>query len=113
MKSREEQCPEAHLEHVLHFDDATVQDGGTHWWDLDGSAVPRLPAFSAHDVAAQCAHHGTLLLHGAASDERLGLDDVGSGHHRSGRSVVKLRKHGYHLACGEETYVRNRRPSNL
>lgn len=95
-----EERPEAHLEHVLHFDDATVQDGGTHRWDLDGSAVPRLPAFSGHDVAAERAHHGALLLRGAASDEGLRLHDVGLGHHRSGGSVVKLRKHGYHLACG-------------
>lgn len=108
-KSRGEERPEAHLEHVLHFDDATVQDGGTHWWDLDGSAVPRLPAFRAHYVAAERAHHSTLLLHGAASDERLDLDDVGFGHHRSGGRVVKLRKHRYHLACREEAYVRNRR----
>lgn len=97
---RGEERPEAHLQHVLHFDDATVQDGGTHWWDLDGSAVPRFPAFGTHDVAAQRAHHRTLLLHGAAGDEGLRLDDVGFGHHRSGGRVVKLCKHGYHLACG-------------
>ena len=107
-----EERPEAHLEHVLHFDDATVQDGGTHWWDLDGSAVPRLPALGAHHVAAQCADHSALLLHGPASDERLRLDDVGFGHHRSRGRVVKLGKHGDHLACGEETYVRNGRPSS-
>lgn len=110
---RGEERPEAHLQHVLHFDDATVQDRGTHWGDLDGSAVPRFPAFGTHDVAAQRAHHRTLLLHGAASDEGLRLDDVGFGHHRSGGRVVKLCKHGYHLACGEETCVRNRRPQDL
>lgn len=90
----------AHLEHVLHFDDATVQDGGAHWRDLDGAAVPRLPAFGAHHVAGQRAHHSALLLHGAAGDEGLRLDDVGFGHHGSGGGVVKLCKHGYDLACG-------------
>lgn len=100
LKATSSRGGEAHLEHVLHFDDATVQDGGTHWRDLDGSAVPCLPAFSAHDVSAERAHHSSLLLHGAASDERLCLDDVGFGHHRPGGGVVKLSKHRYHLACG-------------
>lgn len=70
----------AHLEHVLHFDDAALQDGGTHRWDLDGATVPRLPASGAHNITAQCAHHRALLLHGAAGDERLCLGDVGFRH---------------------------------
>lgn len=77
-----------------------MQDGGAHWRDLDGAAVPRLPAFGAHHVAGQRAHHSALLLHGAAGDEGLRLDDVGFGHHGSGGGVVKLCEHGYDLACG-------------
>lgn len=101
----------AHLERVLHFDDATVQDGGAHRGDLDGPAVPRLPALGAHDVAAERAHHGALLLHGAAGDERLRLDDVGFGHHGAGGGVVELGEHGDHLACGEGARVRRLSPT--
>lgn len=89
----------AHLEHVLHPDDAALQDGGAHRGDLDGAAVPRLPGAGAHDVSAQRAHHCTLLLLGAAGDEGLRLDDVGPGNHRAGGGVVELGEHGYHLAC--------------
>lgn len=103
----EERLGLAHLEHVLYFDDAALQDGGTHGWDLDGATVPRLPASGAHKISAQCTHHRALLLHGAAGDERLCLNDVGFGHHRSGGRVVKLRKDRYHLACREEMCVRN------
>lgn len=88
----------AYLEHVLHFDDAALQDGGTHGRDLDGSTVPGLPAPGADDIAAQRGHHRALLLHGAAGDERLCLDDVGFGHHRSGGRVVELGEHRDHLA---------------
>lgn len=77
-----------------------MKDGGTHGGDLDGAAVPRLPAFGAHHVAGQRAHHGALLLHGAAGDEGLRLDDVGFGHHGPGGRVVELCKHGDDLACG-------------
>lgn len=96
----------SHLEHVLDFDDAALQDGGTHGWDLDGSAVPCLPTSGTYNVSTQRAHHRALLLHGAASDKRLRLNDVGFGHHWSGGRVVKLRKDGYHLACSEGKYVR-------
>lgn len=71
---------QAHLEHVLHFDDAALQDGGTHRWDLNGATVPRLPASGPHNITAQCGHHRALLLHGATGDERLCLSDVGSGY---------------------------------
>lgn len=71
----------AHLEHVLHFDDAALQDGGTHRWDLDGTTVPRLSAPGTHDISTQGAHHRALLLHGATSDEGLCLNDIGFGHH--------------------------------
>jgi len=90
----------AHLEHVLHFDDAALQDGGAHGGDLDGAAVPRLPAPGAHDVAGQHADHRVLLLHGAAGDERLRLGDVRFGHDGPGGRVVELREHGDHLTWG-------------
>lgn len=99
----------AHLEHVLYFDDAALQDGGTHRWNLDSATVPRLPASGAHNVPAQGAHDRALLLHGAAGDERLCLSDVGFGHHWSGGSVVELGKDRYHLTCGEGESVRQGR----
>ena len=94
----------AHLEHVLHFDDAALQDGGPHRRDFDGASVPCFPALSAHNVAGQCGHHRVLLLHRAAGDERLRLSDVGFGHDGSGGRVVELREDGYHLTCTEEKW---------
>lgn len=67
------------LEHVLHFDDAALQDGGTHRWNFDGATVPSFPASRTHNVTTQSGHHGALLFHGAAGDEGLCLRDVSFG----------------------------------
>ena len=91
-----------YLQHVLHFDDAAVQDGRAHGRDLDGAAVPGLPASPGHRVPAQRGHHGALLLQGAPGDEGLRLRDVGLGHHGAGGGVVELGEHGDHLACAEK-----------
>lgn len=92
----------AHLKHVFHFNDATLQDGRTHGRNLDCATVPRLPAPGAHHVAAQRGHHGALLLHGAAGDEGLSLSDVRFGHDWPRSRIVKLRENRDDLACGDE-----------
>lgn len=93
--------PAAYLQHVLHFDDAALQDGRTYRWDFDGATVPGFPTFGTDDVTAKRGHDGALLLHGAAGDERLRLNDKSFGDNRSGGRVVELGKDRYHLACGE------------
>lgn len=97
-----------HLEHVLYFDDATLEDRGPHRWDLDGTAMPGLPASGSYNVTTQGGYHRALLFNCAASDEGLRLRDVGSGHDRSRGRIVELRKNRYHLACDRgKVYVGN------
>lgn len=94
------QRPQTHLEHVLHFDDATLEDGGTNWRDLDGTPLPGVTAARSHYVSAQSGHYGLLLLQGAPRDEGLSLSDVSLGHHGSGSGVVELGKDWNHFTCG-------------
>lgn len=106
---KEDRRPSAYLQHVLHFDDAALQDGRAYRWDFDGAAVPGLPASGANNVTAQRGHHRALLLHGTAGDEGLRLNDESFGYNRSGGRVVELGKDRYHLACGEKYPVKNHR----
>lgn len=94
------QKPQTHLKHVLHFDDTALKDGGTDWRDLDGAAVPGLPASRSHHISTQGGYNGLLLLHGAPCDEGLCLGDVSLGHHRSGGGVVKFSEDRNHFTCG-------------
>ena len=90
----------AYHEHVLHFDGATMQNGGYNRGDLDGTAVPHLPAARFNHVTLQRRHHNSLLLQQASlAHIGLHLGDVDRWHHGPSGGVDELGEHRNDLAC--------------
>ena len=81
-----------HHEGVLHSDDAAVQDGGGHRWDLQHLATPGLSFARGQRLSPQVGHQLLDLLRLPFGIEGLGLVDGRLWHHHAGRAVLDLCK---------------------
>lgn len=90
---------DSHHEGVLHSDDAAVQDGGWHGWDLQHLAAPGLCFARGQRLSPQVGHQLLHLLHLPFGIEGLGLVNGRLWHHHAGRAVLNLCKDLDRLSC--------------
>ena len=88
-----------HHEGVLHSDDAAVQDGGWHRWDLQHLAAPGLSFARGQRLSPQVGHQLLDLLRLPFGIEGLGLVDGCLWHHHAGWAVLDLCKDLDWLSC--------------
>lgn len=72
----------------MHADDAAVQDGRGHGWDLEGLPIPGVSASGGDVVPAHVGHHEPHGLRLPAGQVRLSLENGSFGNNQTRGTIL-------------------------